>query len=122
MKRKELIESLKELLSDEWDATEWHNATKDEILLGIIDAAFYYKNLVNGDVIINTELREKIKVAFFRFCFNITMNVPENHEEIVDFIYKDIFESADVDNWIDSNDVIIGFRRWIESKNNNSQL
>jgi hypothetical protein len=50
------------------------------------------------------------------------MNVPENHEEIVDFIYKDIFESADVDNWIDSNDVIIGFRRWIESKNNNYQL
>jgi hypothetical protein len=49
MKRKELIESLKELLSDEWDATEWHNATKDEILLGIIDAAFYYKNIVNGE-------------------------------------------------------------------------
>lgn len=57
MKRKELIGSLRELLSDEWDATEWHNATKNEIILGIIDAAFYYKayynNECNGDVSFN---------------------------------------------------------------------
>ena len=43
------------------------------------------------------------------------MNIPDNFEDIVQFIYEDVCETADVDNWNDS-DVIIGFRRWIESK------
>jgi len=42
------------------------------------------------------------------------MNIPENFEDIVQFIYEDVCETADPIEW-NNDDVIIGFRRWIES-------
>jgi hypothetical protein len=46
---------------------------------------------------------------------SIGMDIPSNIEEIVEFCYEDVYETADPENW-HSGDVIIAFRRWIESK------
>ena len=45
----------------------------------------------------------------------MNMETPSNFDEIVDFVYDDVDASADKVNWTDM-DVIIAFRRWIESK------
>jgi hypothetical protein len=52
-------------------------------------------------------------VALF---MTMSMDKPENFEQIVDFVYEDVKKCADKD-WSDG-DVVIGFRRFIESKNN----
>lgn len=46
---------------------------------------------------------------------SIGMDIPSNLEEIVEFCYEDVCETADKDNW-HSGDVIIAFRRWIEDQ------
>lgn len=45
----------------------------------------------------------------------INMDTPINYDEILDFVFEDVCETADQENWNDA-DVVIGFRRWIESK------
>ena len=45
----------------------------------------------------------------------MNMETPSNFDEIADFVYEDVDASADKVNWTDM-DVIIAFRRWIESK------
>lgn len=45
----------------------------------------------------------------------ITIDTPSNFDEIAEFIYEDVNETADPINWHDG-DVAIAFRRWIESK------
>ena len=56
---------------------------------------------------------EKILISMFA---SIGMNTPDNYEVIVQFVYEDVCETADPENWSDG-DVAIGFRRWIESHN-----
>ena len=46
---------------------------------------------------------------------NIGMDAPQNHEEIVQFVFEDVNECADPDEW-HSGDVAIAFRRWIEAQ------
>jgi len=48
----------------------------------------------------------------------IGIDTPQNFDEISDFIYIDVCESADPINW-HSGDVAIAFRRWIQSKGEN---
>ena len=43
------------------------------------------------------------------------MDVPENFEDIVQFCYEDICETADPIHWSNA-DVSIAFRRWIEAQ------
>jgi len=63
----------------------------------------------------SVQKKDEIEKLFINIITKIGMNIPDNFEDIVQFIYEDVCETADVDNWNDS-DVIIGFRRWIESK------
>jgi len=44
----------------------------------------------------------------------INIDTPSNFDEILEFVYEDVCETADKENWHDG-DVAIGFRRWIES-------
>ena len=46
---------------------------------------------------------------------NMGMDAPENHEEIVQYVFEDVNECADPDEW-HSGDVAIAFRRWIEAQ------
>ena len=45
----------------------------------------------------------------------IGMDVPANFEDIVQFCYEDVCETADPENW-SFGDVAIAFRRWIEAQ------
>jgi hypothetical protein len=45
----------------------------------------------------------------------LNMDKPMNFDQIVDYIFNDMAESADGENWSDG-DVITGFRRWIEGQ------
>jgi len=63
-----------------------------------------------------TEKKDEIERRFINLLTKIGMNIPDNFEDIVQYIYEDVCETAD-ENWNDS-DIVIGFRRWIESKVN----
>lgn len=45
----------------------------------------------------------------------MNMDIPHNFDEILEFVIKDVKETADEENWNDA-DVVIGFRRWIEAQ------
>lgn len=60
-------------------------------------------------------MKKQIEKIFLGLLLNLGMDKPSNFDEIVDFIYKDISETSDPDNW-HSGDVVIAFRRFIESK------
>lgn len=59
-------------------------------------------------------MKDEIEKIFINIITNIGIDLPENWEDIVQFIYEDVMETADIENWT-SDDVRIGFRRWIEN-------
>jgi hypothetical protein len=61
------------------------------------------------------EKKDEIEEILFGIFSNIGMDAPNNYEDIVQFVYEDVCETADEEDWT-SGDVAIGFRRWIESK------
>ena len=59
-------------------------------------------------------MKNEIEKIFIKLITKIGMDTPSNFDDIVQFIYEDVCETADEDNWHDG-DIVIGFRRWIES-------
>tara|TARA_R110000822_G_scaffold301415_1_gene425238 strand:+ start:578 stop:805 length:228 start_codon:yes stop_codon:yes gene_type:complete len=64
------------------------------------------------------EKKDEIEKNFINLITKIGIDIPSNFEEIVQFIYEDVCETADEENWHDG-DVAIGFRRWIETMSPN---
>lgn len=62
-----------------------------------------------------TEKKDEIEKMLINIWSSIGMDIPNNFEEIVQFCYEDICDTADNENW-HSGDVVIAFRRWIEEK------
>ena len=56
-----------------------------------------------------------IEYVFITLIARMGMEIPENYKDIVQYIYEDVLETADPINW-SVDDVVIGFRRWIEDK------
>ena len=52
----------------------------------------------------------------FNIYQNIGIDKPTNHNSILEFVYNDVCDTADSENWNDC-DVSIAFRRFIESIN-----
>jgi hypothetical protein len=61
------------------------------------------------------EKKDEIEKDFILILSLMGMDIPSNFEDIVQFIYEDVCETADPENW-SQGDVVIGFRRWIESQ------
>lgn len=61
------------------------------------------------------QISDEITAVFSKIISEMGMDEPENFEKIAHYIIKDILETADIDKW-STGDVIIGFRRWIESR------
>ena len=59
--------------------------------------------------------KDDIESIFINLISRMVLGIPKNYEDIVQYIYEDVLETADPINW-SINDVVIGFRRWIESK------
>ncbi len=64
---------------------------------------------------VNTQKKDEIEKILISKWANIGMDIPNNFEDIVQFVFEDVCDSADPIEWNDG-DVIIGFRRWIESE------
>jgi hypothetical protein len=63
----------------------------------------------------SVEKKDEIEKRFINIITRISMDIPSNFEDIVQYIYEDVCETADPENWSDG-DIAIAFRRWIESK------
>ena len=61
-------------------------------------------------------LRKDIEIDLLVMCTKIGIDIPSNLDDIVEFILQDVLDSTDVNNYT-SEDIMIGFRRFIESKN-----
>lgn len=61
------------------------------------------------------EKKKEITSLVIDIFDRIGIDTPSNFDEIVEFIYDDVNETADPINWHDG-DVAIAFRRWIESE------
>lgn len=57
--------------------------------------------------------RKEIASMLIDIFNRINIDTPSNFDEILEFVYSDVEETADKENWHDG-DVAIGFRRWIE--------
>lgn len=66
------------------------------------------------------EKKDSIESMLINMFASIGMDIPENYEDIVQYCYEDVCETADPENW-HSGDVTIAFRRWIESNTTNVQ-
>ena len=64
----------------------------------------------------SVEKKDEIEKILIDKWASFGMDIPANFEEIVQFCYEDVCETADSVNWSDS-DVAIAFRRWVEEQN-----
>lgn len=60
-------------------------------------------------------MKKEITSLLIDIFDRIGIETPTNFDEILEFVYNDVKETADSENW-NNDDVAIGFRRWIESK------
>lgn len=65
--------------------------------------------------------KEEIAALLIDDFDRINMDTPNNFDEILEFVYEDVCETADEVEW-HSGDVTIGFRRWIESNINKKKI
>jgi len=67
------------------------------------------------------EKLSEIELSVIELWSVVGIDRPSNHDEIVQFIFEDVNETADPIHW-NSADVSIAFRRWIESKMSISEI
>lgn len=56
----------------------------------------------------------KINVCLIDNFDRMSMPLPDNYEDIMDYVYWDIYNSVNREDW-DVNKVCFSFRKWIES-------
>jgi hypothetical protein len=85
----------------------------DEVGLGdiFVHGKYIERVIMNWTV----EKKDEIEEILFDLFVRIGMDVPDNYEDIVQYCYEDVCETADPIDW-NNDDVIIAFRRWIESQ------
>lgn len=62
-----------------------------------------------------TKKKDTIETMLVDIWTSIGMDIPNNFEDIVQYCYEDVCDTADAENWY-SGDVVIAFRRWIEGE------
>ena len=84
-----------------------------------VEEYVYFENIEKIDGVkpkfASTAMKDEVESQLIQLFGYIGMNIPSNYEDIVQYVYEDILDTADVDNW-NHSDVVIGFRRYIESK------
>lgn len=63
----------------------------------------------------NTNKKDEVEKILITMYSTLGIDRPSNHEDITQFVFEDICDTADPVNW-NNDDVAIGFRRWIESQ------
>ena len=67
----------------------------------------------------NTKKKDEIESLLIDIFDRIGIEVPSNYEDITQFVFEDVCDTADPVNW-NNDDVAIGFRRWIEAQQENT--
>lgn len=65
----------------------------------------------------NIKKKDEIESLLIDMFDRIGIETPSNFEDITQFCYEDVCDTADPVNW-HSGDVSIAFRRWIEQSKN----
>lgn len=63
----------------------------------------------------SVEKKDAIETMLINMWASLGMDIPDNYEDIVQYCYEDVCETADPKEW-HSGDVSIAFRRWIEAQ------
>jgi len=63
----------------------------------------------------NTKKKDEIESLLIDIFDRIGIETPSNFEDITQFVFEDVCDTADPVNW-NNDDVAIGFRRWIEAQ------
>lgn len=112
-------EMLQEINRDR--SNDWSDYNSDDLLEGWIEwceGDIYTLLSKNGRSVFNTPAcKDTVESMLFDIFRLIGIDFPNNHEDITQFCYEDIMDTADPDNW-HSGDVNIAFRRFLELKNN----
>ena len=66
---------------------------------------------------LNTKKKDEIERILIDMFDRIGIQIPSNFEDITQFVFEDVCDTADPVNW-NNDDVTIGFRRWIEKQEN----
>ena len=66
----------------------------------------------------NTKKKDEVESLLIDIFDRINIDVPSNIEDITQFVFEDVCDTADPVNWHEG-DVAIGFRRWIEAQAEN---
>ena len=98
--------------NDEWECSECNDTygRHDQWFEGLCGDCHETKQ--------NLEKKDAIERMLISMWANIGINIPSNHEDIIQFCFEDVDETADPTNW-DSGDVAIAFRGWIEAQGKN---
>ena len=67
-----------------------------------------------------TKKKDDVEEQVLHLFRVIGIDLPENWEDIVQYVFEDVLDTADAENWT-SEDVKIGFRRYLESKSESKQ-
>lgn len=64
----------------------------------------------------NVDYKKRLNIEniLMKLWAEMFLSIPKNYDEIIEYVYNDVCECADINDW-NSNDILIGFRRWIES-------
>lgn len=63
----------------------------------------------------NLEKKKEITGMLINIFVRIGVQTPLNFDDIVEFVFNDVCETADPTEWHDG-DVSIAFKRWIEAQ------
>ena len=63
----------------------------------------------------NIQKKDEIERILLDMYDRIGIQEPNNYEDITQFVFEDVCDTADPVNW-NNDDVTIGFRRWIEAQ------
>lgn len=61
------------------------------------------------------EKKDEVEKTLIKRLTSMGMDLPNNFEDIVQYCYEDVCETADPRDWSDG-DVMIAFRRWVEKQ------
>ena len=84
-----------------------------------VEEYVYFENIEKIDGVkpkfASTAMKDEVESQLIQLFGYIGMNIPSNYEDIVQYVYEDILDTADVENWNHSH-VVKGLQKFIESK------
>jgi len=104
----ELINKVQEIVDENED---------NELIENVSDCYKYITEYSDNLHINSVGIKDEVERMLINMWVSIGIDIPNNYEDIVQYCYEDILDTADLDNW-HSGDVSIAFRRWIEEQKN----